>query len=249
MSQTRLHTLLQQLFLQKDRALLEQCLNHSDFLEFMQIHGLKLPMAEVVQVFTHTSFSHEYEVPHHEQLEFLGDAVLQLIMTEELYRRNPLEKEGRLSKLRSALVNEETLSILARSLQLNELILVGKGEFKKELFEQPAVLADALEALLGQIYRHQGFEFTRNLFLRWLDKFFPQAFARDFLDQFDAKSKVQEKALALHKKLPVYVSETQGDGFQVQLVIDDKVMAQGFFSSKKNGEKALAQEVLKKKLI
>jgi ribonuclease-3 len=249
MSQPRLHQLLIELFESKDPQKLQDCLTHSDYIQFMKEYGLKIPTQEVAQAFTHTSFSHEFMTSHQEQLEFLGDSVLQLILTEELYRLYPQEKEGRLSKLRSAIVNETTLARLATHLKLSDLILVGRGEFKKNLFEQDVVLADTFEALLGQVYRFQGLSFTRDLFLSWLKMAAPGALEWSFLQDFDAKSKLQERTLAKYKKLPLYTSENQGEKFIIKLWVNDELLASGTFSSKKAGEKALAQEVLKKEII
>lgn len=249
MSQPRLHQKLFDLFENKESSLLKECLTHPDYQEFMKKFGIDVPLEELAQAFTHTSFSHEFEVPHQEQLEFLGDSVLQLILTEELYRLYPQEKEGRLSKLRSAIVNEKSLATIAIKLNLSELILVGKGEFTKGLYQQEMVMADTFEALLGQIYRHHGLDFTKKLFLNWLSSALPKALSWDFLLDFDAKSTLQERSLAKYKKLPHYTAEPEGDKFQVKLWINEEMMASGVFSSKKSGEKELAQEVLKKKII
>lgn len=246
MSRTRLHSELELLFNSKDNSQLASVLLHPNFQEFMDKHGLKFTIKEFSQAFTHTSFSHEFNVPHQEQLEFLGDAVLQLILTDELFHRFPEEKEGRLSKLRSAIVNEKVLSQIAMGLGLSSLIIVGKGEFQKKLFNQPVVLADTFEALLAQVYRHHGLEFSKSLFLTWLNEFVPTAFDKSFLDDFDAKSKLQEKVLAKYKTLPRYSAESVGNEFEVSLWINDVLSAKGIFSSKKNGEKELANEVLKK---
>lgn len=249
MSQLRLHELLNQLFESRDIALIAHLFNHGEFSAFSQKHSLSIQNKDLAQAFTHTSFSHEYQVPHQEQLEFLGDSVLQLILTDELYRRYPEAKEGHLSKLRSAIVNEKSLSAIATGLGLNNLIIVGKGEYKKKLFEQAPVLADTFEALLAQIYRHHGLEFSKVLFLGWLNTFIPTAFDENFLDTFDAKSKLQEKVLAKYKKLPRYTSETRGEEFEVTLWINDIAEAKGVFSSKKSGEKELASQVLKKEIL
>lgn len=247
MSQQRLHQSLEEVFESKDS--LNHLFQHPDFKLFADVYGLKIPVQELAQSFTHKSFSHEFNVPHQEQLEFLGDAVLQLILTDELYKRFPDYKEGQLSKLRSAIVNEKSLSTIARGLMLNQLLIVGKGEYKKKLFEQDAVLADTFEALLAQIYRFHGLEFTKSLFLNWLSSFIPGAFEENFLDHFDAKSKLQEKVLAKYKKLPKYTSENVGDEFEISLWINDELVEKGVFPSKKLGEKELAQNALKKGLI
>lgn len=246
MSRPRLHQVLNELFETKDSALLAHLYNHADFKTFADTHHLRIPVQELGQVFVHTSFSHEFSVPHQEQLEFLGDSVLQLILTDELYKRFSEMSEGHLSKLRSAIVNEKSLSAIALGLGLNELIIVGKGEYKKKLYEQAPVLADTFEALLAQVYRHHGLEFTKELFLKWLNEFIPTAFNENFLDSFDAKSKLQEKVLAKYKKVPRYTSEPNGDEFEITLWINEVPVAKGVFSSKKFGEKELAQEILKK---
>jgi ribonuclease-3 len=247
MSRPRLHSILELVFDNKELA--SSVLNHEDFARFNSKFSLNLSSCELSLAFTHKSFSHEFNVPHQEQLEFLGDAVLQLILTDELFRRYPEYKEGQLSKLRSALVNEKSLSTLARGLGVGSLLIVGKGEFKKKLFEQDVVLADTFEALLAQIYRLHGLKFTSDLYLSWLSDFIPDAFADHFLDQFDAKSKLQEKVLAKYKQLPRYTSSPVGDEFEIIVWINDIASAKGVFSSKKAGEKELAQDVLKKGII
>lgn len=244
MSQPRLHAALESALESRDQ--IPELFQHADFQAFSQEHGLEIPLNDLSLAFIHKSFSHEFNVSHQEQLEFLGDAVLQLILTDELYAKFPSEKEGHLSKLRSAIVNEKSLATLARGLKLNELLLVGKGEYKKRLFEQDTVLADTFEALLAQIYRFHGLDFTKALFLSWLHKFIPGVFEANFLDHFDAKSKLQEKVLAKYKKLPRYTSENVGDEFEIGLWINDELSASGVFPSKKQGEKELAQLVLKK---
>jgi ribonuclease III len=249
MSQLCLHELLNHLFDSRDNALIAHLFNHEDIKAFSAKYNLKIPSVELAQAFTHTSFSHEFQVPHQEQLEFLGDSVLQLILTDELYKRFPDAKEGHLSKLRSAIVNEKSLSQISTGLGLQNLIIVGKGEFKKRLFDQAAVQADTFEALLAQVYRFMGLEFTKALFLSWLDQFIPAAFNDNFLDSFDAKSKLQEKVLAKYKKLPRYTSNQIGEEFEVTLWINDVAEAKGVFASKKNGEKELASQVLKKEIL
>lgn len=245
----RFHEILSDNLESKNPDILSNLSGHKDFVAFMNSLSLTIPPMDLIQVFTHRSFSHEYNVPHQEQLEFLGDAVLQLILTEELYKRFPGDKEGQLSRLRSALVNEKSLSSIAKKIGLGKLIIVGKGEFKKKLFEQDVVLADSFEALLAQVYRFHGLEFTKTLLLGWINEFIPNAFHANFLDDFDAKSKLQEKVLAKYKKLPRYSSEPRGENFEISLWINDEVVAIGIFSSKKSGEKELAQKVLKKGLL
>lgn len=249
MSHPRLHESLVKLFTGREVALLDECLTHPEFEAFNQQQTLDLPLRELVQAFTHTSFSHEYEVPHQEMLEFLGDSVLQLILTEELFKRFPSEKEGRLSKKRSSLVNEKSLSVLGNSLGFETLILVGKGEFKKNLNLNESVIADTFEALMAQVYRHRGYEFTKIKFIGWLEKVFPDVWSMSDLEDFDYKSKLQEKSLATFKKLPQYTAEAQAEKFLVKLFLNEVEVASGVYGSKKGGEKDLAEIVIKKGLI
>ena len=247
--QPRIKELVLSLYETKSPAILESLLGHDEYITFLQTHQLQLPVKALVQAFTHTSFSHEYQAPHQEQLEFLGDSVLQLIMTDELFRRFPDQKEGHLSKLRSSIVNEKSLAIISTGLKLNDLVLVGRGEFKKKLFDHEAVLADTLEALLGQVYQHQGFDFTRRLFLSWLSRYLPNAYDAGALQDFDFKSKLQEAVLAKYKKLPRYTADPRGEQFEIGLWINDELKAKGVYPSKRSGEKELAEQVLKKGTI
>lgn len=247
MSRSRLHHYLETVFESKD--LLPVLLKHQDFESFLEKYSLDIPVNELTQVFIHKSFSHEYQVNHQEQLEFLGDAVLQLILTDAIFKKFPEKKEGELSKLRSALVNEKSLATIARNLFLNELIIVGKGEYKKCLFDQDVVLADTFEALLAQIYRYHGLHFTASLLMGWINESIPDAFNENFLNSFDAKSQLQEKVLAKYKKVPRYTSLPVGESFEISLWINDEVVIKGIFPSKKAGEKELAQKILKNGLI
>lgn len=249
MSQPRLHDSMLRLFGERDDTRLNECLNHIAFENFLKKHDLSLTLPQLAEVFTHTSFAHEYNVPHQEQLEFLGDSVLQLILTHELVLRFPQDNEGQLSKMRSRLVNEQSLANIASSLDLSELLLVGKGEFKKDLHLQESVLADTMEALLGQIYTYLGFDVAHKRFIHWLEASTQDVWKRETLEDYDPKSKLQEKSLAKFKKLPAYSAEPEGEKFLVKLWLNDELAASGVFNSKKSGEKELASSVLKKNII
>lgn len=244
MSQLRLHEQLNVLFSERKSQDLQACLDHGDFELFMLVHGLSIPKDKMVLAFTHTSFSNEYEVPDQELSEFFGDAVIQLIVTQELMRLFPLEKEGRLSKLRSSIVNEKTLAKLASFLNLNQLILVGKGEFKKELHLQDTVLSDTMEALMAKIFKYHGLEMASEKFLGWLKEALPESFKIENVETFDVKSRLQEATLAKYKSLPRYGAETLKEGFKVTVWVNDNLLGEGIFSSKKIGERELARKVL-----
>ena len=247
MSPPRLHDQLLQLFSERSAQNLKVCLEHPDFQSFLSVHSLSIPRHELVLAFTHTSFAHEYEVPHQELSEFFGDAVVQLIVTSELMKLYPHEKEGKLSKLRSSIVNENTLAKVAAYLKLSELILVGRGEYTKELHLHDAVISDTLEALMAKIYSHHGMEVASNSLLGWLRSSVPAAFEMDNIDTYDAKSKLQEATLAKYKTLPRYSADTLSEGFLVKLWVNEDVVAQGIYTSKKIGERELARKTLENK--
>ena len=244
MSQLTLHKKLIELFSERNSQNLKSCLSHDDFQRFLITHELNIPLNALTLAFTHTSFSHEYEVPHQELSEFFGDAVVQLIVTQELMKLYPNEKEGSLSKLRSSIVNEKTLASVATHLKLNELILVGKGEYKKELHLQDTVLSDTLEALMAKIFEHQGLAFASTKFLAWLRIASPDSFNIENIQSYDVKSKLQEASLAKYKTLPRYSSDALKEGIHVRLWVNENLLAEGVFTSKKIGERELARQVL-----
>jgi ribonuclease III len=243
------HEMLRIFLDSKNPADLVALKEHSDLGRLIHAQDLRIPKSELFLALTHRSFSNEFKINHQEKLEFLGDSVLSLIISLELFARFPEDHEGQLSKRRSLIVNEFTLSQLALGLGLDKLIVLGKGEFSKKLNLQNVVLADTLEALLAQIFLHNGLDFTHQTFNRWLIDYYPNAFENSELENFDAKSTLQQKSLALYKKLPRYTSENSGDQFKVTLWINDFAVETGFFSSKKKGEKKLAADYLQKGFI
>lgn len=245
MSHPRIHETLKALFESKDKSLLGGLFSHADFQAFALRIGSKLTAQEISSAFIHSSFSHEFGMKDQEVLEFLGDAVLGLVITEKIVSLYPALAEGKLSKMRSFLVNESSLSKLSRKLHLEELIVLGKGEFMKKTNEQDAVLADTFEALVAVLYKYEGLEFVRDFILNLFLTTNPEAFRMENLESFDAKSKLQEWSLKKYKKLPVYKAEARGDEFLVELFIDDKFISSDVFRSKKSGEKALAENFLK----
>jgi ribonuclease-3 len=153
---------------------------------------------------THSSCANECscETEHNERLEFLGDAVLELAVSEELYRRFPDTAEGALTRMRARLVNEPTLAELARELGIPALLRLGRGEEMQGGRERPALLADALEAVFGAVFRDGGYgaaaACVRAVFAgRW-----PQEPVRPRAK--DAKSRLQEETQCRFKARPVY---------------------------------------------
>lgn len=244
MSRPRIHQCLVTLFESKDKTLIESLLTHPDYLNLAQNLETNISACEISPAFIHSSFSHEFQIKDQEVLEFLGDAVLQLVITQKLVALYPGLPEGKLSKMRSFLVNESSLSILAKYLNLSDFILIGKGEFTKKTHLQDAVLADTFEALLAVLFKKCGLDFCRDFILKLFLATNPDAFGIENLESFDAKSKLQEYSLKIYKKLPLYKASASGENFLVELYINDEFMSSGIFRSKKLGEKNLAQQFL-----
>ncbi len=210
----------------------------------------------LIEALCHTSFEHEnsnLKFNSYERLEFLGDAVLDLLVSKVLLSRYPKLNEGRLSKLRGALVNENNLSKLARSLEFGRLVLLGKGETKNGGQEKNAILADLIESTIAAFYLEQGIE-GAEAYLSKLTSFYSESFGVDFydeshLDDFDSKTKLQEKTMALYKEHPKYLSKEFDNGeFEVLVTLKGVELAKMTHSSKKKAEKILASKILEQKL-
>src|ERR1700733_2773545 len=140
--------------------------------EFQQRLGHSLGDVELLrQPLTHASFGHEkrQRLPDNQRLEFLGDAVLQLAVTSELYRRFPELPEGRLTILRARLVNKNHLHALAQELGLGDHLILGKGEENSQGRQRGSILADAMEAVLGAVFAEAGWDAARIILDRLLE--------------------------------------------------------------------------------
>ena len=189
---------------------------------------------------THRSYAPE----HNERLEFLGDSILGCVIAKHLYNSYPLLSEGELSRLRSGLVKEETLAILALELDLGSYLRLGEGELKSGGFRRPSILADALEALFGAVFLDGGFadaeKAVLNLYLPYLEKVDIQGQGKD------AKTRLQEYLQARRIPLPGYsVVATQGEAhaqsFEVECAIPSlKVSARGSGTNRRNAEQQAA---------
>jgi ribonuclease-3 len=147
---------------------------------------------------------------HNERLEFLGDSVLGLIITTELYRRIPRASEGYLSRLRASLVNEGALASLAVGLGLGDFLRLGQGELKSGGFRRKSILADALEALIGCIYLEQGLKDAERFVLHIYQELLNQLPTED--DLKDPKSRLQEYLQSRGYDLPLYqLTQIEGE--------------------------------------
>lgn len=194
--------------------------------------------------FTHTSYSNEHEnCESYERLEFLGDAVLELIISDYLYNEKHLE-EGIMTKMRASYVCEEACATYAKELHFNKYILLGSGELEAN----ETILADVFESFIGATYLDQGFDFTNKLVLNIITKYIKQG--RDFLH--DYKSELQELVQTVKKSVIYEVIDEQGPAhdktFTCQVKVDNLVMGVGRGSSKKSAEQEAAKVALSKQV-
>ncbi len=203
--------------------------------------------------FAHRSFINENKsvVPeHNERLEFLGDAVLELVTTDFLFKKYPHKPEGELTAVRSAIVNTESIADAAKRLGMNDYLLLSKGESKDTGRARHYILADAFEALIGAIYLDQGYDVVQDFIAKNLfDK--TDEIVNKKLWQ-DPKSRFQEKAQELYSKTPSYklLKEEGPDHdkvFEVAAYIGSEQIASGKGRSKQEAEQNAAKAAIEKK--
>ncbi|MGH8081108.1 MAG: ribonuclease III [Lysobacter sp.] len=198
------------------------------------------------QALTHRSAG----APHNERLEFLGDALVNLIVAEALYQRWPQADEGALTRARAELVRESALAPIARQLELGARLTMGPGEMKSGGHRRDSILADALEAVVGAIYLDAGFDTCRERVLPW---FVPAMEALPPAHKVgkDAKTRLQEWLQGRQKPLPVYalVSESGEDHAKTFRVVctlsQPPLSAEGDGGSRRAAEQVAAEEALR----
>jgi ribonuclease-3 len=209
-----------------------------------QALGVELEPSLLQLAFTHRSFAYESASKEtNERLEFLGDSVLGLIVTEELYKRYPDFDESRLSPLRSGVVNMRALADIARTLELGNYIRLGKGEEVTNGRDKNSLLADALEALIGAIYLQCGFEKCSEIVCRLIESTINSAVARGA--GLDSKTALQELAASLGKGAPEYVVSEEGPdhdkNFTAKAMVAGEALAAGTGKSKREAEQIAAR--------
>jgi ribonuclease-3 len=198
------------------------------------------------QALTHGSYANEIGVPDNQRLEFLGDAVLGLCVSELLAAAHESADEGKLSRMRSALVNANALAAWARKIDLGTCIALGRGARARAERDETNVLADAVEALVAAVYAAHGFFGARAL----VAEIVADGMANpDALDERDPKGMLQERAQARGLGTPSYrhvaVRGTPPEQiFDVEVVVGDQVLARGEGRSKRLAEKAAATAAL-----
>lgn len=196
------------------------------------------------KAFTHTSYSNEHtECESYERLEFLGDAVLELIISDYLYNEKHLE-EGTMTKMRASYVCEAACCTYAKKLGLDTYIRLGSGEAEANT----TILADVFESFIGAMYLDQGIEVTKNIVMGTIKEYIDKKV--DFLH--DYKSELQELVQTVRKSAIYEIIDEKGPAhdrvFTCQVRIDDIVMGTGTGTSKKAAEQEAAKEALSKQV-
>jgi len=196
---------------------------------------------------SHPSFAHEIEgARHNERLEFLGDAVLGLVVGELLYLRHPDWREGELTRARAALVNARALAARARSTALGDFVRLGRTEQRTGGAEKDSILANVFEAVVGALYLDAGLEPVRAFVARVFD----EELARAPSVRRDAKTRLQEWAHARLRETPRYrtLRDSQVDAdaerFEVEVWIADLAWGRGVGRTKREAEQAAAERAL-----
>lgn len=203
------------------------------------------------EALTHRSYLNEnpsWDVPHNERLEYLGDAVLELIVSEELFHRFKDSEEGELTSIRAALVNTGRLGAVAHTMHLDEWVFLSRGEAKDSGKAREIILANAFEAVLGAVYCDQGYAAAKGLVTRFLLPSLAEVMEKKLY--VDPKSLLQEIVQEKKKITPSYkVLRDEGPDHQkrffVGVFFEDTLVAQGDGFSKQEAETAAARSALK----
>jgi ribonuclease-3 len=206
----------------------------------------------LVLALTHASFSYEskdIELENNEKLEFLGDGILDFVIADELYKRSSGKNEGYLSKTRSLIVCETTLTEKAKELGVGDLLLLGRGEVSTNGREKPSNLANAMEALFAAVYIDGGFEAARRVILSVLSSPVEAALSGKII--FDYKSRLIEhfQGMTKDKSIDFNIESESGPVhdkvFTATVVRDGNVIGKGIGRSKKQAEQEAAKAAMK----
>lgn len=227
------------------------------FEPLLKILNYKFHQQELLELaFTHKSHANELlggassVADDNERLEFLGDAVLDLILSDLLMKRFPSDHEGALSKKRASLVNEDSLCRMARDLNLDRYLKLGKGEIKTGGLQKPRILSSSFEALMGAIFQDSGYILVANIIEMLFRNEFQKLGSEAVTFSSDFKTRLQERAQsALRKSTPTYRVESESGPdhekcFVVVVELDSQILARGSGKSKKAAEQDAAKAAL-----
>ena len=225
-----------------------------DFSQFEQNLNLNFKNKDLLrEAFTHRSYINESkrnDLTHNERLEFLGDAVLELVVTDFLFKKYPDRTEGDLTSYRSALVNAVTLGEVAHTLGMNDYLLLSKGEAKDTGRARNIILANTLESIIGAIYLDRGYRESKKFILKFVTPGTDDIIRTK--TWLDAKSLFQEKAQEITSFTPVYkvlkeVGPDHDKRFTSGVFLGEKKIAEGEGESKQDAEQIAAKNALKEK--
>ncbi len=214
--------------------------------------GVKFKDYELLdRAFIHKSYVNEHKkqgIKHNERLEFLGDAVLELVTTDYLFKTNPEKEEGILTNWRSALVKGEQLAKVAEELQLGNYLYLSRGEEKSGGRKKRYLLANVMEAVIGAMYLDRGYKTAQNFINKFILTKLPEILEKGL--HIDAKSKFQELSQEKLSITPKYklISEVGPDHdkkFKMGVYLKDELIAEGTGTSKNNAEQKAALNALK----
>lgn len=205
--------------------------------------GIDEPL--LLRALTHRSFAYENGgLPNNERLEFLGDSVLGLVVTDTLYRVHPDLAEGHLAKLRAAVVNMRALAEVARTFELGEYVMLGKGEEATGGRDKASILADTMEALIGTVYLSCGIDRAATFVHHHFDPLIEEASTLGA--GLDWKTSLQEMSALSSLGSPEYRVAEQGPDhekeFHARVIVSDEVLGEGHGRSKKEAEQKAAKE-------
>ena len=201
----------------------------------------------LVLALTHCSYSVEHNIKNNQRLEFLGDAVLETVISEYLYFNYPDDDEGKLTRLRASIVSEEPLACAARELEVNSYVMLGAGERATGGQEKPSVLSDTLESIFAAVYLDGGFFAAKEVILNALKN----TISRASDSSNDCKTALQEYLFRngnvnIEYKLVSQTGPSHNSVFFSQVYCNGKFLGEGFGSSKKRSEQAAAKQALEK---
>ncbi len=221
----------------------------ADLQKFQRMTGIHFTDQKLLrEALTHKSYATEFNLKYDNQrLEFLGDAVVQIVLTKHLFHRYPGLQEGDLTKIRSALVNQDTLAKFARSISLGSYLMLGRGETESHGCDRDSTLSDAFEAVCGAIYLDQGSALVTEFILKTLHTNCREP--SDLLHSLNPKGLLQEYAQAHFGKAPEYkILGVSGPAhnpcYEVEVLVNGELLAKGVAAKRKLAEQAAAKAAM-----
>ncbi|XBH20504.1 ribonuclease III [Jonesiaceae bacterium BS-20] len=213
--------------------------------ELLKKLGVHLDPELLVLSLTHRSFAHEAGgLPTNERLEFLGDAVLGMVTAETLYHEFPDKPEGDLAKMRAATVSQKALAAIARTLDLGDFVLLGRGESRSGGNDKDSILSDTVEALIGAVFLTHGMAVARDFVQDLIGDTLAQA--ANLGAALDWKTSLQELCSQLGFATPQYVNTPSGPDhariFASQAIVQEQVVGTGTGTAKKHAELEAAEQ-------